>query len=323
MTGPRTGPSDDQLLGGMAVGRLDALEGLYERYAAVVYGAALAAAGGDAILAEDRTREAFLLAWREAPAYPSDAGGAGPWLVGLLGVGAASSAGAADASGAVSPPPALRGRLLAAAYADVAERRHPAATPARRPVRRMKQVDVGGTMIEIPDDDASATPDEERGEGRTRGARRAITIGAAILVFIVGAWAFMLQQELVAARDARAAAEAAMELAAAPGSSMAALTGPGGAAAGLLVLGREGEVRVVLIGLASLPSGEVYAVWLRRTAADGWSRVADLVPDRDGGGAAAAFMEGAPSSVLAQVTREAAEGASAPSGDVVASGSAP
>lgn len=321
MTASHGGPSDDQLLGGMGAGRLDALGALYDRHAAAVFGAVLAATGVDAAGAEDRVRDAFLAAWRGALDRPGDAGGALAWLLELAG-GAAAAGPAGAAGAAVTPPPALRGRVLAAAYADLAERRHPAAGPARRPARRMKQVDVGGTMIEIPDDDLDVL-DGDRGDDRARGARRAVAIGAAILVFLVGAWAFMLQRELVEARDARSATEAAMVLAAAPGSSLKALTGPDGAAAGLLVLGGDGEVRLVLIGLAPLPSGEVYAVWLRRTASDAWTRVTELRPDRDGGGAAAARLEGAPPAVFALVTREQAEGASVPAADAVASGVAP
>ena len=61
-------PTDEELLAGLADGRLEALDALYERYKTMAYGIARRITADDA-LAEDVVQDAFLGAWRGADRY--------------------------------------------------------------------------------------------------------------------------------------------------------------------------------------------------------------------------------------------------------------
>ena len=65
------GPTDEELMAGLAAGRLEALDTLYDRYRAMAFGIARRITSDDA-LAEDVVQEAFLGAWR-SPGPPRSA----------------------------------------------------------------------------------------------------------------------------------------------------------------------------------------------------------------------------------------------------------
>ncbi len=71
---------DDALLAGFAVGDPDAAAAFIRRHQARVTGLARAIVG-DAALAEDVAQEAFLRAWRHAPAYDPRKGAVATWLL--------------------------------------------------------------------------------------------------------------------------------------------------------------------------------------------------------------------------------------------------
>lgn len=77
------GPSDEQLIGGLAAGRLEALETLYDRYASMAYAIARRVTRDD-VLAEDVVQEAFLAAWRSAERYASGKGTVRTWLLAIV-----------------------------------------------------------------------------------------------------------------------------------------------------------------------------------------------------------------------------------------------
>jgi RNA polymerase sigma-70 factor (ECF subfamily) len=72
--------SDDTLLASFAMGDADAAAVFIRRYQGRVYGLARSMVG-DAALAEDVAQEAFLRAWRHAPAYDSRRGSVHTWLL--------------------------------------------------------------------------------------------------------------------------------------------------------------------------------------------------------------------------------------------------
>jgi RNA polymerase sigma-70 factor (ECF subfamily) len=72
--------SDDTLLASFALGDADAAAMFIRRYQGRVYGLARSMVG-DASLAEDVAQEAFLRAWRHAPAYDSRRGSVHTWLL--------------------------------------------------------------------------------------------------------------------------------------------------------------------------------------------------------------------------------------------------
>ncbi|HEX3623402.1 MAG TPA: sigma-70 family RNA polymerase sigma factor [Acidimicrobiales bacterium] len=72
--------SDDTLLASFAVGDADAAAIFIRRYQGRVYGLAKSMVG-DASLAEDVAQEAFVRAWRHAPAYDARRGSVHTWLL--------------------------------------------------------------------------------------------------------------------------------------------------------------------------------------------------------------------------------------------------
>jgi RNA polymerase sigma-70 factor (ECF subfamily) len=72
--------SDDTLLASFALGDADAAAAFIRRYQGKVYGLARSMVG-DPSLAEDVAQEAFVRAWRHAPAYDSRRGSVHTWLL--------------------------------------------------------------------------------------------------------------------------------------------------------------------------------------------------------------------------------------------------
>ena len=81
--GADAGPTDEALLAGLAAGRLEALDTLYDRYRAMAYGLARRITNDD-VLAEDVVQEAFLGAWRGAERYAAGRGSVRTWLLSIV-----------------------------------------------------------------------------------------------------------------------------------------------------------------------------------------------------------------------------------------------
>jgi RNA polymerase sigma-70 factor (ECF subfamily) len=77
------GPTDEELLAGLAAGRLEALDTLYDRYRALAFGIARRITS-DESLAEDVVQEAFLGAWRGADRYIPGRGSVRTWLLSIV-----------------------------------------------------------------------------------------------------------------------------------------------------------------------------------------------------------------------------------------------
>jgi RNA polymerase sigma-70 factor (ECF subfamily) len=75
--------SDEELLAGLAAGRTESLDLLYERYASMAYGIARRITDDDA-LAEDVVQDAFLGAWRSAERYVAGRGSVKTWLLSIV-----------------------------------------------------------------------------------------------------------------------------------------------------------------------------------------------------------------------------------------------
>jgi hypothetical protein len=81
--GLQADPSDEELLAGLAAGRLEALDALYERYKSRAYGIARRITADD-VLAEDVVQDAFLGAWRSADRYAAGRGSVKTWLLSIV-----------------------------------------------------------------------------------------------------------------------------------------------------------------------------------------------------------------------------------------------
>lgn len=76
-------PSDEALLAGLAAGRLEDLDALYERYKTMAYGIARRITADD-VLAEDVVQDAFLGVWRSADRYVAGKGSVRTWLLSIV-----------------------------------------------------------------------------------------------------------------------------------------------------------------------------------------------------------------------------------------------
>ena len=83
VSGAPAAQGDEELLAGLAAGRLEALDALYERYASMAYGIARRITGDDG-LAEDVVQDAFLGAWRSAGRYVPGRGSVKTWLLAIV-----------------------------------------------------------------------------------------------------------------------------------------------------------------------------------------------------------------------------------------------
>lgn len=81
-SGGRTAPEDQALLGRVAAGDSRALDTLYDRYARVVYSAALRILGS-AELAEEVVQETFWRVWRRSGTFQSERGQVSSWILGI------------------------------------------------------------------------------------------------------------------------------------------------------------------------------------------------------------------------------------------------
>ncbi|MDQ2966332.1 MAG: anti-sigma factor [Chloroflexota bacterium] len=203
----------------------------------------------------------------------------------------------------VEPPAALKGRVLAAARADLASRPRPVAAPPVAPFPGPRERDA-------------------RRVDRSRQGWL-VRIAAALLLVALGGWNVLLQGQLQDARDYERALAAVLDVAAEPGSVTTILAGaePGGPR-GLAAVTADGRVVIALRDLTPTTGTQVYEAWVI---------VGDAGPVPIGGfavgsvGIATFAAEATPATagaVLA-LTREPRPGATTPTLPILASGVAP
>jgi anti-sigma-K factor RskA len=228
-------------------------------------------------------------------------------------VAAASTASALlEAVEPVEPPAGLRARLLAAAEADLRTGRHPstAGAPFTAPAPGP-----------APHPAAAAGPislEAERSRRRIRWTSLA-AVAALIVAVALGGWNLALRGQLAAAEAYRAGVEAALQLAAQPGSGTALLASEDGSVSGLGVVGADGTVRLALRGLPATSGDQVYAAW--SIGGEGVPvNIGELRVGADGTATASAAAPGASPGIVLALTLEPATGATTPTMPIVASG---
>jgi anti-sigma-K factor RskA len=229
----------------------------------------------------------------------------------------------------VLPPAALKGRLMAAAEADLAEGRHPSApVPERVPAPTPVAPSTADAPVSAPPlapiapAERGAAPvvnlDLERAKRRSRFAW-VLAVAAVIAAVALGGWNIALRQDLSSAQAYRSGVEQALDLAAQPGSVTALIRAEDGSASGFGVIGSDGTARLALRGMAPTTGTEVYTAW---SIAEGAAPVSmgDFSVGSDGIAVAnARAPEAAPGLVMA-ITLEPNAGNTAPTGPVIASG---
>lgn len=210
----------------------------------------------------------------------------------------------------VEPPAALKGRIMAAAAADLEARKTVAAPP----------VDAAAAP---PRAFPSVSEREARAAGRTGSAGTwALRIAAVLAIALLGGWNLLLQGQLSAARTYEQDVAAVLDAAGQPGSLTAILTGEGGTGpAGLAAVRSDGVVKLAMRDLAPTQGDQVYEAWV--IAADG---VPVPLGDFRVGPSGTAYFEGSglptEAGIVLALTLEPGPGATAPSSTPVSVGTA-
>ncbi len=222
----------------------------------------------------------------------------------------------------VEPPAALKGRILAAAAAELETRGAGAAEPPR------SQVPPGAPVV--PDAPPSPTPTpfptaderQRRAASRSGMATWTMRIAAVLAIALLGGWGLLLQSQLEGARRYEQSVAGVLDVAGQPGSLTAVLTPDGGdGPAGLAAIASDGTVRIAMRDLPATSGNQVYEAWV--IGSDG-------VPKPLGGFAVGetgtAYFEGGglptEEGVVLALTLEPGPGATAPSSTPVSLGTA-
>lgn len=218
----------------------------------------------------------------------------------------------------VEPSSALKGRIMAAAAADLEARGTGGGLP---PVAA-----AGAPAASAEPAVAEPTPFPNADERNARAARKtspvtwAVRIAAVLVIGLLGAWNLLLQGQLSAAQTYEDNVAAVLEVASQPGAFTAVLApATSGGPRGLAAMSPSGDMAMAVRDLAPTSGTEVYEAWV--IGADGVPVPLGGVPV---GTAGTAFYTGAgltaePGAVLA-LTLEPGPGATAPSSAPVSSG---
>jgi anti-sigma-K factor RskA len=170
----------------------------------------------------------------------------------------------------VEPPAALKGRILAAAAADLETRG--AAASARTP----PQVEPATPVVSGPFGPPEAAPTpaptpfptaSERQQGATDRrpgiAAWTMRIAAVLAIALLGGWGLLLQNQLESAQSYEQSVAAVLDLAGQPGSLTAVLTPEGGdGPTGLAAIASDGTVRIAMSEMPATSGNQVYEAWV-------------------------------------------------------------
>lgn len=168
----------------------------------------------------------------------------------------------------VEPPAALRGRILAAAAADMEARRAPRSMPVSSV--RPTALDPEAKAVSETRPTADPVPLPSAIERTARAERRsspsslgwAMRIAAVLAIVVLGAWNLLLQGQLGASETYNRDVAAVLDVAAQPGAMTAVLAPatPGGPR-GLAALSPDGSLTLAVRDLGPTTGSQVYETW--------------------------------------------------------------
>jgi anti-sigma-K factor RskA len=215
----------------------------------------------------------------------------------------------------VEPPERLKGRIMAAAAADLAARRGAPAEPETPAVPGAPAVpETPAVPVAFP-----GPAERAARRARTSAATWALRIAAVLAIALLGGWNLLLQNDLGAARQYEQNVAAVLQAASQPGSLTAVLAADGGTGSGLAAVDAEGDLALAMRELAPTSGSAVYEAWV--IASDG-------VPVPLGsftvGANGTAFFEGSglPSTegIVLALTLEGGPGATTPTLPIISAG---
>lgn len=223
----------------------------------------------------------------------------------------------------VEPPAALKGRILAAAAADLETRgAGSSAAVDRAPVASTAPIAPEAEPSAAPTPFPAADEPQQRAAGRPGISAWTMRIAAVLAIALLGGWGLLLQNQLESAQRYEQNVAAVLDVAGQPGSLTAVLTPDGGdGPAGLAAIASDGTVSIAMSDLPATSGNQVYEAWV--IGSDG-------VPKPLGGfqvgetGIAYFEGEGLPTEegIVLALTLEPGPGATAPTSTPVSLGTA-
>jgi hypothetical protein len=224
----------------------------------------------------------------------------------------------------VAPPDALKGRILAAAAAELDARRAPVGEPpAAAPVVPVEAV---ASSVVLPAPTAvSAEPTPLAPSSRARPQPRlswVLGMAAVLAIVLLGAWNLSLQSQLNDTRSFQQQVASVLDAARRPGALTAVMTSESPAGpSGIAAVTTDGVARIAMRDLGPTAGSQVY---------EGWVIVGDAAPVALGGfqvgsdGTGYLEADGLPtdSGIVLALTLEPGPGATAPSSAPVSTGTA-
>jgi hypothetical protein len=216
----------------------------------------------------------------------------------------------------LEPSPGLKGRIMAAAAADLEARGAGGApVPAESIVRAPAPAPVA-EPTPFPNADERAA----RAARRTSAATWAVRIAAVLVIGVLAGWNLLLQGQINAARTYEENVAAVLEVASQPGAYTAVLApATNGGPRGLAAMSPSGDMAMAVRELAPTSGNQVYEAWV--IGADG---VPVALGGATVGDAGTAFYTGtglsAEVGAVLALTLEPGPGATAPSSPPVSAG---
>ena len=227
----------------------------------------------------------------------------------------------------VEPPVGLKGKILAAAAADlmaVAEVPAPAGVLPATGGRAAGVPDVAEAMRPVLAAPSAAPPalrfrfdDGRRRQGST--SSWAMRLAAVLAIVVLGGWSLILQGRLDASERYAQAVAAVVAAAAQPGSQTAIMSGAAAGPTGIAAVGADGSIVLAMRDLAPTAGAEVYEAWV--IVGDGGPvPVGSFTVAADGTGTFTASGTAAVVGSTLALTREPGPGATTPTLPIVSSG---
>ena len=211
----------------------------------------------------------------------------------------------------VEPPAGLKGRIMAAAAADLEERTAGVATAGATTT-------AGTSTAPEPTPFPSASERTERKAGTSTGTW-ILRIAAVVAIVGLAGWNLLLQNQLNATQAYQDSVAAVIDVAAQPGSLTAILTPADGTGSGLAAVGADGKVALAARDLAPTSGSTVYTTWA--IGGDGVPlALGDFTVGSDGTGTFEAASHALAAGTVIALTREPTPGMTAPTGPVVSKG---
>ncbi|HTG41044.1 MAG TPA: anti-sigma factor [Methylomirabilota bacterium] len=227
----------------------------------------------------------------------------------------------------VEPPASLRDRIMAAAAADLAERRATTPTAPAAPASPAAPMPAAAPPAGVPGSTVPFPSAPERAERAARTGRGAGTLGwvariaAVVAIVVLGGWNLVLQGQLSDARAYDRAVAAVIDAAGEPGNQTVVLTPTkDGRGAGIAAVAADGSVVMALRDLPATTGTQVYEAWVIAAGSPAPVPVGGFTVGPTGTAAFTTQPVATPPGSTIALSLEPSAGSTTPRGAIVATG---